>query len=115
MNKTDSPERLVAIIRRPYTGAAPRHYIGVPPMGGRTDTRERMRVPRVLVIDTRADGIFLDRYDEDGEEAGDTWHQSVEEAKKQADTEYGENAGPWTEVPEDESDLIAFALRLAEA
>lgn len=115
MTERDSPQRLVAIIRRPYTGAASRHYVGVPPMGRESDTRERMAVPRVLVIETRADGVFLDRYDDFGSEAGDTWHQSVAEAKKQADVEYGENTGPWTDVPEDEPDPVAFGLRIAEA
>jgi hypothetical protein len=82
---------------------------------GEVDTRKRMPVARVLVVENRPDGTFLDRYDESGGEAGDTWHQSIDEAKQQAVAEYGENLGPWTEVPDSEDDPVAFALRLADA
>jgi hypothetical protein len=107
---------LVAVLRRPCEGEPSRHYVGLPPMeAGEPDTRERMAVPRVLVLETRPDGIFLDRYDQSGDEAGDTWHQSIDDAKEQAAAEYGENLGPWTEVPDSEDDPVAFALRLAGA
>jgi hypothetical protein len=78
------------------------------------DTREQLDVPRVVVLESRADGIFLNRYDETGDEVGDTWHQSFEEAKEQAAAEYADNLGPWTEVPQSEDDAVAFALRLAD-
>src|SRR5579863_5005706 len=91
-------KRLVAIIRRPYTGAPSRHLVGIPPMRGEAETRERLAVPRLLVIESRVDGIFRDRYL--GREVGDIWHQSVEEAQDQAVAEYGENLGAWIEVPE---------------
>ncbi len=115
-NQSQHAERFVAVVRRPYNGEASRHYVGLPPMAtGEADMRERMAVPRVLVLENRPDGIFLLRHDEAGEEAGDTWHQSVEDAKEQAVAEYGGNLGPWTEVPEAEDDAVGFALRLAEA
>lgn len=108
-------DRFVAVVRRPYEGAPSRHYVGLPPIDpGDPDTRERMAVPRVLVLESRPDGVFLDRYDESGDEAGDTWHQSIDDAKEQAQVEYGEQLGPWTEVPENEGDPVAFALRLAQ-
>lgn len=108
------PDRFIAIVQRPYKGEPSRHFVGLPPIDSdEADTRERMAVPRVLVVESRADGVFLDRYDEAGEEAGDTWHRSIEEAKAQAQTEYGENLGAWTEVPSAEGDAVAFALRLA--
>lgn len=108
-------DRFVAVVRDPYEGRPSRHYVGMPPMDpGDPDTREQMPVPRVLVLETRPDGIFLDRYDESGEEAGDTWHQSIDDAKEQAQVEYGDQLGPWTEVPENEPDPVAFAFRLAQ-
>ena len=47
-------------------------------------TRMRMEVPRVFLLERWPDGIFLDRYDEAGDEVGDTWHQSVDDAREQA-------------------------------
>jgi hypothetical protein len=82
---------------------------------GDRDTRQPMPVARVVVLESRPDGIFLDRFAESGEEAGDTWHQSIGDAKEQALAEYGESLGAWTEVPAAENDLITFALRLADA
>jgi hypothetical protein len=79
------------------------------------DTRQRMAMPRVLVLESRPDGFFLDRFDESGDEAGDTWHESIDDAKAQARAEYGENLGSWTQVPASEHDPVAFALRLADA
>jgi hypothetical protein len=59
-----------------------------------------------------ADGIFLDRFDDSGAEAGHTRHQSVEDPQAQAVPEYGENLGPWVIVPSDQDDPLVFALRL---
>ena len=73
-----------------------------------------MTVPRILVLESRPDGIFLDRFSGAGEEAGDTWHQSIDDAKAQALSEYRDDLGPWTEVPVSEDDPVAFALRLAD-
>lgn len=106
--------RLVAIVRRPYTGGASRHRVGLPPVEGEADARERLAVPRVLVLESRPDGVFLDRHDEAGDHAGDTWHESIEDAKAQALAEYRDNLGRWIDVPEHEQDAVAFALGLAD-
>jgi hypothetical protein len=109
-------DTLVAVVARPYRGEPSRHYIGLAPMEpGERDARERMPIARVLVLETRPDGIFLDRFDESGEDSGDTWHESVDDAKSQAVAEYGHNLGVWTDVPAGEDDPVAFALRLAQA
>jgi len=108
--------RVVAAVQRPYDGARSRHFLGVPPMEpGEPDTRSRMAIPRVLVIEVRPDGVFLDRYEESGGEVGDTWHESIDDAKAQASAEYGENLGSWIDVPSSEEDAVSFALRLAQA
>lgn len=67
------------------------------------------------MVSTRPDGIFLERFDETGADAGDSWHQSIEEAKEQAREEYGESIRMWTPVPDGEEDPVAFGLRLADA
>jgi hypothetical protein len=45
------------------------------------DTRRALPIPLIIVVSTRPDGIFLERFDETGADAGDSWHQSIEEAK----------------------------------
>jgi len=65
----------------------------------------------LLVISTENDGIFLVRYAPDGEFAGDTWHQTIDEAKRQATFEYGELVGPWTAIPSDVQDIASFMNR----
>ena len=82
---------------------------------GDPEVLHRMPVPRVVVLESRPDGIFLDRFDESGDEAGDTWHESLDDAKAQAVAEYGENLGSWTAVPANEDDPVSFGLQLADA
>ena len=81
---------------------------------GEPDTRQRLPIPLVIVVSTRRDGIFLERFDEAGADAGDSWHQSIEEAKEQAREEYGESIGVWMPVPDSEEDPVAFGLGLAD-
>jgi hypothetical protein len=64
----------------------------MPPMKpGEPDARQRMAIPRVVVIESRPDGVSLDRFDESGASVGDTWHESIDDAKAQAWAEYAEN------------------------
>jgi hypothetical protein len=71
----------------------------------------RLPVPQLLVIETRSDGYFLIRYTDGGAFAGDTWHESFEDAVSQSQFEFG--AADWTEVPEAEPDAVRFARSLA--
>lgn len=41
--------------------------------------------------------FFLIRFSSDGQEVGDTWHQSVEDAKHQAAFEFGDSLGDWNQ------------------
>jgi hypothetical protein len=43
---------------------------------------------------------MLYRYTASKDFAGDTWHQSLDEAKRSAEFEYGEALGAWEELPE---------------
>jgi hypothetical protein len=104
-------KRLVAVIRREDVKLPSRNFVGLPPMEpGEPDTRWRLPIPLIIVVSTRPDGIFLERFDETGADVGDSWHQSIEEAKEQAREEYGESIGVWTPVPEDTDDPVAYAL-----
>jgi hypothetical protein len=108
-------ERLVAVIRREDVKLPSRNFVGLPPMApDEPDIRRPLPIPFIIVISTRSDGIFLERFDEAGADAGDSWHQSIEEAKEQAREEYGESIGVWTPVPESEENPVAFGLRLAD-
>lgn len=64
-------------------------------------------------MEARPDGVFLERFDEAGNEAGDTWHESIGDAKAQARMEYGDAVGAWTETPDSCDDPVAYAIRLA--
>jgi hypothetical protein len=105
--------RLAALINADAAEPKVGHFRGLPPeLTGGQDDRERLPGPRVVVIKEDPDGIFLYRYTEDGSVVGDTWHQSVDEAKEQASFEYGELLNEWREVPSDVSDPVAFALNV---
>ena len=53
------------------------------------------------------------RYAADGTFAGDTWHESIPDAKKQAEFEYAAALSEWKEVPPNVKDAVEFALRNA--
>jgi hypothetical protein len=52
-------------------------------------------VARFVTIELTTEGFFLFRYAQDGAFSGDTCHPSVEEAKDQANYEYGKALGEW--------------------
>lgn len=81
-------------------------------LAGDESASVQMPWPRVLVITPTARGCFLDRFASNGESAGDTWHQDLDEAREQALDEYNGSLGPWKEVPQEvnDSELIEFAL-----
>ena len=62
----------------------------------------------ILLIEPTAEGIFLYVIRPDGF-VGDTWHATFEEAQAQASFTAGRIVGPWTPIPADVKDKIAFA------
>ena len=52
----------------------------------------------VLLIEKKSDGIFLYEFRPDGF-IGDTWHQSVADAKHQATYWWGDKVSEWRQVP----------------
>jgi hypothetical protein len=65
----------------------------------------------ILSIEVEDDGVFLYRFAADGAFAGDTWHQTIEEAQEQATFEFGHAISDWVAIPPDEKDVVAFALK----
>jgi len=76
--------------------------------------RRTLPAARFLTIELTDEGFFLFRFAEDGASAGDTWHRSVEEAKDQANYEYGSALGGWLEIPDEAPDAVGW-LRTHES
>jgi hypothetical protein len=104
--------RLYALVSSPGELKV-RHEIGMPkslsPLG---DEPTALPSARVLIIEERPDGVFLLRYSSQAEFAGDTWHQTVADAKDQAAFEF-DVVPAWLVVPPSEiptRELIQFLL-----
>ena len=67
----------------------------------------------VLLIADREPGAMLFRYTAHGEFGGDTLHDSVEDAQRQAAEEYGDALLPWEEVPPEAAEAHAYAIQHA--
>jgi hypothetical protein len=72
------------------------------------DEGEGFPRPEVVFIDDSNSGWFLFRYTLAGQFGGDSWHESLEQAKAQANYEQGATLGDWIPVPND-VDPIEFA------
>lgn len=101
---------LYACVLTPDINPPSRHSTGMPPTLS-DEGSERMAWPRVLLIEFRDDGIFLVRYSIDGEFAGDTWHQALDDALHQARVEYGDQVGEWRAFPKEVEEKLTFALQ----
>ena len=89
------------------------HYLGCPPeLSGQADNRILLPKPQILVIEEMGTDVFLFRFTEAGEYAGDTWHQSVEGAKKQAAFEYRIVDDAWEMIPDEVDDVVCFVSNM---
>lgn len=116
--------RWVSIIDDAIVDPVVFHYLGCPPeLAGSSKADKRILLPRPKILLIRQisgdeiafrpnDDILLFRFTETGEYAGDTWHQSIEEAKAQAEFEYGIAGDAWHTVPDGVEDVVRFALNL---
>ena len=88
------------------------HLEGAPP--GVLGTNEPVALPDAawVVMETKAEGVFLIRYSEAGEFAGDTWTPTRELAFEVAADEYGLVESDWTDVPDGAPDPLAYAAGL---
>lgn len=106
--------RFVAKIVDPATDRKVGHYAGLPPqLTDGVDTRERFGPPVLLLIEEESDGAALYRYTADGQLVGDTFHDTLDDARGQARFEYGETAYDWKEVPDGIDDPVSFGLKNA--
>jgi len=71
------------------------HKLGALGPNGHETTGDLPVALRVEIV-TTGDGIYLIRYGKDGEFCGDTWHQSIDEAKEQACFEFNISANDWS-------------------
>lgn len=102
------------MVRDQKESSGVRQFVGLPPeLTGGDDTRQPLPRPRILLIEFKDDGLFLCRATEDGTFCGDTWHLSIDDAKAQAESEYGDLVGNWIEVPSNIENYIEFALQTA--
>jgi hypothetical protein len=97
-----------------------RHTYGLPPeLNNGVDEQVLMPWARVVVLEEGNDprDAMLYRYGGDDFDvfAGDTWSESVEQAKAQAEFEYGELLGAWEEIPVEVDDALAYAARQARS
>src|SRR5690606_28078669 len=89
------------------------HRLGYPPglNGAGNDPETRLPSPDVVLLEEESErNFFLYRLTKGGLFGGDTWHQSVDDAKYQADFEYGKALGEWREIPPEVSDAPEFAI-----
>lgn len=109
----NEPRRLISKIIGQLPEPQIRHYRGFPPnITGGKDLREQLGTPVLLLIDNKLSGIFLFRYAQNGEVVGDTWHTSIDEAKEQADSEYGDFISEWVSVPDTVKDAFTYGLKI---
>lgn len=105
------PIRLVATVRKVDIHPPVRQFKGLPPELDPERGWEPMAWPRVLLIHESYGQIFIDRLTPDGTFAGNTWHETVEQAKAEAEDEYPGLLSHWLPVPPEISneELIAYA------
>jgi hypothetical protein len=56
-------------------------------------------IPAWVEISEEEGAFYLLHFDANGTSIADTWHQTLEEAKRQAEFEFGIAKGEWTVVP----------------
>jgi hypothetical protein len=86
--------RLRAIVRK-VTGAT--KHLQMPPMSGETNV---VSLPDPVEVEAvEEDGaVYLFRLDASGKCIADTWHETMESAKAQANFEFGIDERDWKEV-----------------
>jgi hypothetical protein len=72
-----------------------------------------MPFPDVLLLVSDGNRAMIYRYKQDGTFCGDTWHESIEDAKQQAIFEYQGALQAWSLVPTEEQDAREFAIRMS--
>ena len=76
------------------------HFVGLPPGIAAGESPAPMKDADLLMLEPDDDGVFLIRY-ANAEFAGDTWHDTADDAKAQAEFEYAVQPHDWIEIPQD--------------
>lgn len=87
-----------------------RHLVGFPEELSPGVPREVLPLADFVVLEGDDSGFYLYRYSARDEFAGDTWHQTLEEAHEQVEFEFGITESDWFEIPLDVPDSIEFVL-----
>ncbi|MDL2274950.1 hypothetical protein LJC22_02345 [Desulfosarcina sp. OttesenSCG-928-G10] len=75
-----------------------RHYIGLSSFDVETQHEiDTLPVPKSVEITGDSHGFFLLRFNTDGDFVGDTWHETLEDAKEQAAFEFEIKVEDWKE------------------
>ena len=116
MSALSRSESFFAVIRARLLKPRVEHRVGLPTeLAGTIREGDRLAFPEILVIEKKSEGnVFLFRLTRDGSPCGDTWHQSIEDARHQAEYEYGDVAGSWQPIPQTIVDPQDYALARAE-
>lgn len=66
----------------------------------------------VVIYRAAEEGWMLERFTDTLATAGDTWHQTQDDARGQAEWEYGERLGHWLDLGSEATDLAEVLARL---
>lgn len=69
-----------------------------------------MPIAKVLVLYMTPNGYGLYRYDKNGEFAGDTLHETEEDANEQIEYEFSLKDVNWMDIPKDVNEPIKYAI-----
>lgn len=83
-----------------------KHYL----VKGSFASQTEMAPPKFLIIDGTGDdpngkGVYLYRFEENGDCLNDTWHMNIDDAKAQAAYEYENFVHGWHEIPDEVNDV----------
>ena len=90
-----------------------KHYSGFPTEVAKNSLKPVLLKPSKLLLlyDTGANGYELNRYDEDGNFAGDTWHPTEENATDQVLNEFNLKGICWRDIPIEIDDPFDYAIQ----
>ncbi|HYL98315.1 MAG TPA: hypothetical protein VEZ90_05120 [Blastocatellia bacterium] len=91
-----------------------RHLLGMPQSLGDHEAQVELPAATIVLLEETGEGCFLYRYSASGLFAGDTWDLTEDDAKEQADFEFGIKPSDWLAVPEWVVDARGFVIGLAE-
>lgn len=66
--------------------------------GDCVEAREELPMPAYVEIVDEDNGFYLHHYNSDGSSFADTWHQTLVEAKEQAEFEFGITGNQWQSI-----------------